>query len=146
MPNQVKPNQQTLRKLRYAAAMLSAAAVFATWSGLQKASALETVDVTLKAVYLVLTLLVIWLHIAQSPFRQIYWGWAALFAGGFCMLFFAAMTMLSLQVGDGARCMLGCSQSVSAICALLSGWVLVFDKDLNEWRNQLRIGGPKMVR
>lgn len=122
--------------------MLSAAAVFATLSGLYKESVLETVDLALRVIYLVLTLLVIWLQMTQSPFRQIYWGWAALLAGGFGTLFFAAMTLLSLQVGDGARCVLGSLQSVSAICALLSGWVLVFDKDIQAWRNQSRIGGP----
>ncbi len=126
--------------------MLSAAALVATWSGLYKESALETVDVALKAIYLVLTILVIWLHISHSPFRQMYWGWVALLAGGLGTLFFAAMTMLSLQVGDGARCVLGSLQSVSAICALLGGWVLVFDKDIKAWRNQVRIGGLKMVQ
>lgn len=120
--------------------MLSAAAAFASWSGLHKTAALGTVDVLLKSIYLLMTLLVIWLHIAQSPHRQIYWGWAALLAGGFCVLFFVLMTMLSLQVGDEARIALAGIESVAAICFFLAGWVLVFDKDIKAWRNQARLG------
>jgi hypothetical protein len=134
----MKPNQQTLRKLRYAAVMLSAAAVFATWSRLHKASPLETVDVALKAIYLVLTQLVIWMHITQSPFRQLWWGWGFFLAGGFCGLFFTSMTILSLSAGDGARIVLGDFPAASALSSFLGGWLLVFDKDIQAWRNELQ--------
>lgn len=140
MANQVKPNPKTLRKLRSAAMMLSVTAVFAAWSGLHKASPLETVDVAIKAICLVVTLLVIWMHIVQSPFRQTCWGWAALLAGGFGGLFYTTMTILSLSVGDGTRITMGSFQAAAAFSSLVGGWLLVFDKDIQAWRNELKGG------
>jgi hypothetical protein len=136
MANQVKPNPKTLRKLRSAAVMLSVTAVFAAWSELHKTPPLEPVDVAVRAIYFVGMLLVIWIHIAQSPYRQLWWGWTFFLAGGFCGLFFTTMTILSLYAGDGTRIALGGFQAASAFSSLLGGWLLVFDKDIQAWRNE----------
>jgi len=86
-------------------------------------------------VYLPAYAWIVWVGVFKAPSLQLMWGWGALLLGGVAM----AVLMGRLAFGsDHASHVSSIQLSKSILLMLMTGWPLVFDREVKRFRAALR--------